>query len=250
MSRSETRKFLVEAYRQSAGETLMPRVRVSDDFGIRKIHPVTKELNVMHKGTDLSGTAGTPFRSLLPGVVTFGTMNRAGTVITVTNKQAGLRVRHFHCASVKNPQQEGHGKKWVTIEEFVGKIGPKTDDINGTHAHVQIEKYDPKRKTWEAFDVRTVDWAGLQDILRQSGAGDTSLREKFDSFCSKNGRRFSSNNILQAVFSKPSDTLKAKNSVSKGRQMADVEREVYHQNFSVPAKALGRFVLPPGLFHG
>jgi len=88
---SEQWQGLYEKYGQGQFG-LNPNVRLSDPFGIRAVHPVTKEKNVPHRGEDYDLPPGTALRVLGPGTMTpLANVGAAGNMSRFTSKTADNR---------------------------------------------------------------------------------------------------------------------------------------------------------------
>ena len=71
---------------------LNPNVKITDQFRIRGVHPVTGERNVPHRGEDLDLPFGTQVRVLGPGSITpLANAGAAGNMSSFTGQTADKR---------------------------------------------------------------------------------------------------------------------------------------------------------------
>jgi hypothetical protein len=66
---------------------LHPHVKITDQFGVRAVHPVTKEKKVPHTGEDYDLAYGTELRVLGPGTMTpLANVGNAGNISRFTSQ--------------------------------------------------------------------------------------------------------------------------------------------------------------------
>ena len=120
--------------------------RISSKFGPR-VHPITGEVNKMHKGVDMAAPKGTPIYATRSGVVTVASFEEGGAGYYVKiNHNDGYQSIYMHMTHyiVKKGDHVAAGQ----IIGYVGSTGGST----GPHLHFGISKYNSKKGTWSYVD--------------------------------------------------------------------------------------------------
>ncbi len=105
---------------------------VSDEFGIRKRHPISGRKNVKHSGIDLAVYTGTPVMAAADGAITFSGRNRGYGLTVKIDHLNGIETIYAHNSRLK--VKKGDYVRKGDVIALSGNTGVST----GAHLHYEI----------------------------------------------------------------------------------------------------------------
>ncbi|WBW99595.1 M23 family metallopeptidase [Oceanirhabdus sp. W0125-5] len=107
---------------------------ITSYFG-RRTHPVTGELEKMHKGIDIGGYTGAPIYATADGVVTFAGYHSGFGKLVIIDHQNGYETYYAHNSSLLVSEGE-----YVKRDTQIAKMG-STGLSTGTHSHFEVRYF-------------------------------------------------------------------------------------------------------------